>query len=163
MMVPSGWLLARAENNHWHWLQYYMIIILFRVSTVMYGRIPNSHTVSFTSSNENWKGLANIGQNVDYMSSNYLGHYNDVPLILSLFATTLHFSMRIGKLSVWCHVGIILVIMRSITRQIDKKKRQVENGNHNYPRMFVARVQTKWFLLYMYISLNISIKLNDEV
>ena len=85
MMVPSGWLLARAENNHWHWLQYYMIIILFRVSTVIYGRIPNSHTVVVRLvPRTNWKGLANIGQNVDYMSSNYLGHYNNVPLILSL-------------------------------------------------------------------------------
>ena len=108
MMVPSGWLLARAENNHWHWLQYYMIIILFRVSTVIYGRIPNSHTVRLLP-RTNWKGLANIGQNVDYMSSNYLGHYNNVTPHTFIILQLLSFSLlTISMRENWKAFSIVL-------------------------------------------------------
>ena len=108
MMVPSGWLLARAENNHWHWLQYYMIIILFRVSTVIYGRIPNSHTVRLLP-RTNWKGLANIGQNVDYMSSNYLGHYNNVTPHAFIILQLLSFSLlTISMRENWKAFSIVL-------------------------------------------------------
>ena len=108
MMVPSGWLLARAENNHWHWLQYYMIIILFRVSTVIYGRIPNSHTVRLLP-RTNWKGLANIGQNVDYMSSNYLGHYNNVTPHTFIILQQLSFSLlTISMRENWKAFSIVL-------------------------------------------------------
>ena len=97
-----------------------------------------THTVRLVP-RMNWKGLANIGQNVDYMSSNYLGHYNNVPLILSHFVPSLfiYFEQELESFQYGCHVGIISVIMRRITRQIDKEENgQLENRNHNYPTIF---------------------------
>ena len=73
------------------------------------------------------------------MSSNYLGHYNNVPLILSHFVPSLfiQFEQELESFQYGCHVGIISVIMRRITRQIDKEENgQLENRNHNYPTIF---------------------------
>ena len=58
------------------------------------------------------------------MSSNYLGHYNNVPLILSHFVPSLfiYFEQELESFQYGCHVGIISVIMRRITRQIDNER-----------------------------------------
>ena len=80
------------------------------------------------------------------MSSNYLGHYNNVPLILSHFVPSLfiQFEQELESFQYGCHVGIISVIMRRITRQIDKEEnRQLENRNHNYPTFFDT-CRNKW-------------------
>ena len=84
------------------------------------------------------------------MSSNYLGHYNNVPLILSHFVPSLfiQFEQELESFQYGCHVGIILVIMRRITRQIDKEEnRQFQNRNHNYPTIFDT-CRNKWLNKY---------------
>ena len=61
------------------------------------------------------------------------------PSYFPFFATSLfiHFEQELESFQYGCHVGIISVIMRRITRQIDNERnKQPENRNHNYPLNF---------------------------